>query len=302
MPKVITLDAAPDLRQIYVSAALKRRRVGDTLPDVRVARAGVSIDVPSLAAYARVCRLPLGATVPLTYPHLLAFPLQMVVMAGDGFPLPLLGAVHVENRIELTRPVAVDEPLDIDVWARDLRPHRRGTQVDLVSEVSTRGEAVWRGVSTYLARGTEHPDAPRSEAPSTAALDAVTVGPQWRLRDDTGRAYAAVSGDWNPIHLHALTARPLGFPGAIAHGMYTYARVIGSLGARLPQQGLTSRVWFRRPVPLPSTVRLRTAFAPDRTLSVLESANGATGDPEDSEHTEHTERTEHAVVENTWAS
>lgn len=292
MPKVITLDAAPDLRQVYVSAALKRRRLGDDLPDVRVARAGVAVDVPSLAAYARVCRLPLSGALPLTYPHLLAFPLQMVLMAGDGFPLPLLGAVHVENRIEAARPIGVQEPLDVDVWARDLRPHRKGTQVDLVSEVSTRGEVVWRGVSTYLARGAEHPEAPALDTPSTRALAAVQSGPQWRLRDDTGRAYAAVSGDWNPIHLHALTARPLGFPSAIAHGMYTYARVIGALGTRLPQEGLTSRVWFRKPVRLPSTVRLRTAFAAVSTLSVLESVKGGT-DP--------TTPTEHAVVENSWA-
>ncbi|WP_404387045.1 MaoC family dehydratase [Humibacillus xanthopallidus] len=292
MPKVITLDAAPDLRQIYVSAALRRRRVGDSLPDVRVARAGVAVDVPSLAAYARVCRLPLSGALPLTYPHLLAFSLQMVLMAGDGFPLALLGAVHVENRIEATRSIGVEEPLDVDVWARDLRPHRKGIQVDLVSEVSTRGEVVWRGVSTYLARGDEHPDAPVSEMPSTQALAAVHGGPQWRLPDDTGRAYAAVSGDWNPIHLHALTARPLGFPTAIAHGMYTYARVLGALGARLPQEALSSRVWFRKPVRLPSTVQLRTAFAAGSTLSVLESVKGGT-DP--------ATPTEHAVVENSWA-
>jgi acyl dehydratase len=291
MPKVITLDAAPDLRQVYVSAALRRRRLGDNLPDVRVARAGVTVDVPSLAAYARVCRLPLSGALPLTYPHLLAFPLQMVLMAGDGFPLPLLGAVHVENRIEATRPIGVEEPLDVDVWARDLRPHRKGTQVDLVSEVSTRGEVVWRGVSTYLARGTEHPDAPRSSTPSTRALAAVRSGPQWRLRDDTGRVYAGVSGDWNPIHLHALTARPLGFPSAIAHGMYTYARVLGALGTRLPREPLTSRVWFRKPVRLTSTVRLRTAFATGSTLSVLESLKGGP---------DATTPAEHAVIENTW--
>ncbi len=285
MPKVITLDAAPDLRQVYISAALKRRRGGDILPDVRVARAGVTVDVPSLAAYARVCRLPLSGALPLTYPHLLAFPLQMVLMAREGFPLPLLGAVHVENRIDVTRPIAVEEPLDLDVWARDLRPHRKGAQVDLVSEVSTRGEVVWRGVSTYLARGAEHADAPASEMPSTRALAAVRSGPQWRLRDDTGRAYAAVSGDWNPIHLHALTARPLGFPTAIAHGMYTYARVLGALGARLPQEALTSRVWFRRPVRLPSTVELRTSVSDGSTLSVLEDVKGEIG---------------HAVVENVW--
>ena len=252
----------------------------------------MTVEVPSLAAYARVCRLPLSGTLPLTYPHLLAFPLQMVLMAREGFPLPLLGAVHVENRIDVTRPIAVEEPLDLDVWARDLRPHRRGTQVDLVSEVSTRGELVWRGVSTYLARGTEHPDAPGSRQPSTRALAGVRSGPQWRLRDDTGRAYAAVSGDWNPIHLHALTARPLGFPSAIAHGMFTYARVVGALAPRLPQEGLTSRVWFRKPVRLPSTVRLRTAFAAGSTLSVLESVKGG---PDPSTPLEH------ALVEHSWA-
>jgi acyl dehydratase len=285
VPKLITLDAAPDLRQVYLSSALKRTRVGGHLPDVRVARAGVTVDVAGLAAYTRLCRLPLEATLPMTYLHLLAFPLQMVVMTGDGFPLPLVGAVHVGNRIEVVRPVTVDEPLDIDVWARDLRDHRRGTQVDLVAEVSTRGELVWRGVSTYLARGAEHPDARRDDPPSLGDLQGVASGPQWRLPDDTGRAYAAVSGDWNPIHLHALTARPLGFPSAIAHGMYTYARAIAALGPRLPTEGLTSRVWFVKPVPLPSTVRLRTRFSQGRARSVVESPDG--------------ER-HHAIIENTW--
>jgi hypothetical protein len=67
--------------------------------------------------------------------------------------------------------------------------------------------------------------------------------------------------------------------------MYSYARVLASLGPRLPASGLTSRVWFRKPVRLPSTVSLRTAFEPSRTLSVLEDAKG---------------EIEHAVVENTW--
>jgi acyl dehydratase len=285
MTKDITLESAPDLRRIYATAALRRGNASDTLPDVRWSRAGIRVDVDDLVAYARVCRFPVSGTLPPTYPHLVAFPLQMVAMSSDRFPLPLLGAVHVENRIEVVRPVEVDEPLDVSVWAQDLRPHRRGRQVDLVSEVTVRGEAVWRGVSTYLSRGAEHPEAEPSEPPSTDSLAAVTAGPLWRLGEGTGRAYAAVSGDWNPIHVHALTARPLGFPSAIAHGMYSYARVLASLGPRLPEAGLTSHVWFRKPVRLPSSVRLRTAFEPSRTLSVLEDVKGEIG---------------HAVVENTW--
>jgi acyl dehydratase len=285
MTKEITLEGAPDLRRIYATAALRRGRSGDALPDVRVSWAGVRVDLDDLVAYSHVCRFPVDGTLPVTYPHLLAFPLQMTVMSDDRFPLPLMGAVHVENRIEVVRPVTTDEALDVSVRAERLRPHRRGRQVDLVSEVEVRGELVWRGVSTYLSRGQEHPDAPVSEPPTLESLDSVTAGPLWRLGEGTGREYAAVSGDWNPIHVHALTARPLGFPTAIAHGMYSYARTLASLGPRLPEGGLSSRVWFRKPVRLPSTVRLRTAFEAGRTLSVLENAKV---------------EVQHAVVENTW--
>ena len=288
MTEEITLEQAPDLRRIYATALLRRGGSSDTLPDVRYSRAGIRVDVDDLVAYSHLCRFPVGGTLPPTYPHLVAFPLQMAVMSGDGFPLPLMGAVHVENRMEVLRPVAVDEPLDVAVRATDLRPHHRGRQVDLVSEVSVSGELVWRGTSTYFSRGTEHPDAPRSPAPSTQSLAHVTGGPVWRLGEGTGRAYAAVSGDWNPIHVHALAARPFGFPSAIAHGMYFYARVLASLGPKLPDSGLTSRIWFRKPVRLPSTVRLRTAFEQSRTLSVLENARKGRGE------------VQHAVIENTW--
>src|SRR6478752_3607343 len=126
---------------------------------------------------------------------------------------------------------------------------------------------------------------PVADPLSTEQVAAVAGGPVWRLGEGTGRSYAVVSGDWNPIHVHALTARPLGFPSAIAHGMYSYPRVLASLGPRLPEAGLTSHVWFRKPVRLPSTVRLRTAFESSRTLSVIENAKS---------------EIEHAVVENTW--
>jgi acyl dehydratase len=285
MTREIVLDRAPDLRRLYATMALHRGRSGLDLPDVAVSRAGVRVDVDNLVAYSRLCGFTVDGRLPATYAHLLAYPLHVVVMSGDRFPLRPVGAVHLENRITVRRPIRVEESLDVSVHAENLRPHRRGRQVDLVSEVSVAGEGVWRGVSTYLSRGAEHPDAAQSDPPSLDLLDAVPTGPTWRLGEGTGRDYAKVSGDWNPIHLHGLTAKPLGFPSAIMHGMYTYARVLAALGPRLAQPGLTSHVWFRKPVRLPSTVRLRTAFAEGRTLSRLEHVKG---------------EIEHAVVENTW--
>jgi hypothetical protein len=53
----------------------------------------------------------------------------------------------------------------------------------------------------------------------------------WRVPGDIGRRYARVSGDSNPIHLHPLTAKALGQPGAIAHAMWTKARCLAALEA-----------------------------------------------------------------------
>ena len=246
----------------------RRGSASDTLPDVRVARAGVRVDVADLVALRpRVPAVPVGGTLPLTYPHLLAFPLQMAVMSGRPLPAP---APRCRPRREPhrghPRPIAVDEPLDVSVWAQDLRPHRRGAQVDLVSEVERRGEVVWRGVSTYLSRGTEHPDARRPSRRRSRRSPPCTAGRCGACGEGTGRAYAAVSGDWNPIHVHALTARPLGFPSAIAHGMYTYARASRPSVPRCREEGLTSRVWFRKPVRLPvdraAAHRLRGSLHP----------------------------------------
>ncbi|WP_347354832.1 MaoC/PaaZ C-terminal domain-containing protein [Intrasporangium sp.] len=285
MTREILLDGPPDLRRIYATAALKRGGRQNRLPEVRAERRGVRVDPNNLARYAHACGFTFGGRLPLPYPHLLGFPLQMVVMSRRDFPLPLVGAVHVENSITVDRPLSLADSLDVAVRAERLRPHPKGRQVDLVTEVGAAGEVAWRGVSTYLARGAGHPDAEVSEPAPLNPLEGVATGPTWRFGADTGRMFAGISGDWNPIHVHALLARPLGFPTAIAHGMYSYSRCVAALAPRLPESEVTSRVWFRKPVRLPSTLRLRTAFGEHRTLSVLEGASG---------------ELEHAVVEHTW--
>ena len=117
--------------------------------------------------------------------------------------------------------------------------------------VSVEGESVWSGRSTYLARGKGNPDAERGAA--SPALPQGVAAAQWSLPGDLGRQYAAISGDVNPIHMHALTAKAMGFPSAIAHGMWTYARVLGALG-RSVNGPSTSHVWFKKPVLLPGKV------------------------------------------------
>ena len=257
---VTVLDEAPNLAKLYAKAAVTARGRGGDLPEGRLARKGVAVDPAHLAAYTRVCGLPLNDVLPATYPHLLTFPLQMALMSERSFPLALPGLVHVRNRIEVQRPIGSDALLDMEVWAENFARHRSGAAVDLCATVSAGGQEVWRSRSTYLARGATAPDGAPEAGIEVAVGDLERVAATWRIPDDAGRRYAKVSGDVNPIHLSGLTAKAFGFKRAIAHGMWVKARVLGALAGRLPD-AIDLDVSFRKPLFLPSTVTLSTAQA-----------------------------------------
>jgi hypothetical protein len=178
---------------------------------------------------------------------MLAFGLQMALMTEGDFPFPLLGMVHVQNRIIQRRPIRLDESFTLHVRAENLRPHEKGTQFDVVSELVAGESPVWTDVSTYLHRGEgSGPAGPREQ------LAMPTPNAIWRVPADIGRRYAEVSGDRNPIHLHPLTARLFGFPSAIAHGMWTKAHSLAAFEGRLPGAYIVD-VRFKQPVLLPAT-------------------------------------------------
>ncbi|SDF56356.1 MaoC like domain-containing protein [Lentzea fradiae] len=235
---------------MLLRAALTAFRRGGTLTAQPVSDC-LAVSLEHLAAYNSVCGFGLRDALPLTYPHVLGFPLQMKLMTGDGFPFPLPGLVHLANRITQSRPLTLDEPLEITVSARDLRPHAQGTQVDVVTSVS----GVWEGVSTYLHRTGGSPGS--GEQPQRPSASAV-----WRVPADVGRRYGAVSGDRNPIHLHPLSAKAFGFPRAIAHGMWTKARCLAALEGRLPG-AVSAEVRFRKPLLVPGRAEFSAREVPD---------------------------------------
>jgi acyl dehydratase len=232
---------------------------GDEMPDTVLCLDAATLAAPRLAAYRDVCGFAGGETLPATAPHLLAFPLQMLLMTDGTFPVAPVGLVHLANRISQHRPVAVDEPLDLRVQATPLRSDARGRSFDLVSEARAGGELVWEERSTMLRRGQgggEDDGARPTRRDRPLAVQ--EPGQTWRLPEDLGRRYGAVSGDRNPIHMHALAARLFGFPRAIAHGMWTKARCLAALSATLPD-AYTVQVEFRRPILLPGAVSFASA-------------------------------------------
>jgi acyl dehydratase len=240
-------------------AALPSVPVVNQLPGIRktggeftgLSRTGTrtTIERARVSAYAQVCGFPEKDTVPLPYPHLLAFPLQMSIMSDPGFPAPAIGTVHLENSITAHRPIAIGETVTVTADVGTARPHPKGTLYDFRTLVRADGETVWEETSTYLRRGPGDPNA----SSGSVFPDAAPNGVVWKLPGDLGRRYAAVSGDHNPIHLYPFTAKALGFPRQIAHGMWTMARCVAALENRLPDS-VRVDVAFKKPVLLPGSV------------------------------------------------
>ncbi|MEU1221608.1 MaoC/PaaZ C-terminal domain-containing protein [Streptomyces microflavus] len=268
-------------------------RPGATLPTDRLTLLAAPAAPGPLAAYRRICGFPRSAPrpgsgpgsgswpdassgsssgpLPLTYPHVLAFPLAMRLMTARRFPLPVVGLVHTWIEIVARRPVQSDEALELTVYAEELTPHRRGTEVTMVTEARVAGALVWESRSGYLSRHATTAAGSTREADGSPTLPAVA---EWRLPGDLGRRYGAVSGDRNPIHLHPLTARLFGFPRAIAHGMWTVARCLAEADGQTGEIR-SVRADFRAPVLLPATVTYAADPAGNAFALRSESSSGS---------------------------
>ena len=82
--------------------------------------------------------------------------------------------------------------------------------------------------------------------------------------------FAAISGDFNPLHVDAEFAARSSFGARVAHGPLTLALAAGLLGTRLPGLGtiaISNQIDYRLPVFIGDTVTTRaevTVIDPDR--------------------------------------
>ena len=76
------------------------------------------------------------------------------------------------------------------------------------------------------------------------------------VRREDVKAYAGASGDQNPLHQDEEFARSVGFPGIIAHGMFTMAHLTTALTKWLggPAALVSIRVQFRAVVFMDETI------------------------------------------------
>ncbi|MDX1588465.1 MAG: MaoC/PaaZ C-terminal domain-containing protein [Oleiphilaceae bacterium] len=259
---LIYQNTGPSLLPLYARAIIPKGAAGGKksdgiqIPELSASIKGVTIDRKRLRDYRQSCGFSPSSRLPITWPHIEAFPLHIRLMSDPDFPLPLLGLVHLRNRITQQRPILEGECLDLECRLENQVNSDRGIEFDIVTRASSGGREIWQEASTILYRqssgggsgkkGPKSPPRPYSHEKGISAPE------------DTGRRYGRASGDLNPIHLHALSAKAFGFPRAIAHGMWTMGRTLALMEeeADLHAGPVMVDTQFKTPLFLPGTATL----------------------------------------------
>ena len=218
------------------------------IPDTSAMVLGIQPDPRRLADYDGFYGFALRNHVPPTWLHVLTFPLHLTSWAGPARPSGRR-RVHASNRMRLHRAVTATEVLDATVHVENLRPHRRGAQFDVVSEIRVADELVWDGVSTYFAPGAKVDGVVSTGSTSDGSRRARPTIPSnqvrpiatWSVARRPGGRLPARLGDPNPIHTSRLAARAFGFARPISHWTRTHAHLLAALEPRLPLHMLGRR-------------------------------------------------------------
>jgi acyl dehydratase len=277
------LSTARMLAGVVPRALTKRQGVISTSSSpgpMIVRQAGLRLSPRNVEAYREVCGYSAQAgMVPVTYPEMHFTQLIAEAVLSSGFPFSPLGLIHVGQRVQSFAPILPGDLVDATTELEELRETGRGFELDFSMSVEKGGRRVWAGLATLLSRspakqsakkGKRRGDASRPVSASSERAFELTVP------GNTGVRYARVSGDYNPHHLWWFTARPLGYRLPIAHGMWTFARVLSEVLDGVDGDApLSASTVFKRPLLMPSRIHIEAPRLAERPGGVRFAAREA---------------------------
>jgi acyl dehydratase len=214
----------------------------------------------------------LAATPPATVPaHLFpqwTFPLSARVLARTGLPLQRI--LNAGCSLRVLAPLTNEAPIDLAVELSKVDDDGRRLRLTQTLTMGRgKSPSAIAELSTYLPLSkTKGPRGEKARDPLVVPADGRSID-RWVLRRDAGRAFAALTGDVNPIHLSPLVARLSGFRGCILHGFATFARTFEALSRALAAEGaelVFLDLRFVKPLVLPATVEV--FVGPDNQVAV----------------------------------
>jgi len=272
----IEITETPSLAATFFRAlgtGAKRPGKVDALPPVELVLPHVQMNAQHIGQYSALCGFHVGQGVPLIYPQLLTFPLVTAYICSDACPWPAMGTVHLANTIEQHQPLFADDVVRVEMGTGSLFAHEKGQGFTLDLRILRGEDLVWSATQSLLRVGVKE----TSGAPYGSQIQAeapLSCQTEFSAPADIGRRYGAVSGDRNPIHMSALSARLFGFKRAIAHGMWTNARALSCLLPAKPVEQARLAVEFKTPLYLPGRATVWSARSETGALFEVRDAKG----------------------------
>lgn len=229
-------------------------RTSPPFPPLRARWRASRPDPARLARFLELTGLEAARGLPLLYPQVITFPLQMVILTHPSLPLPVWKVLQIRNSLLRHRIVPVDAALDAEAAVVGQRVLEKGMELDLHVAVRAGEALVWEGLTTYYYRGRFGMPGPGAPLPAIPTDTGKEVA-RWRTEDGGGFRFSGVSGDTNGIHYWNAYARLLGFKGAIHHPH----ALVGRCLARLPEPVSSAQrldLWLKGPVYYGSEVSL----------------------------------------------
>lgn len=230
-------------------------RAGEAVPRIAVRWSGLRFLPEQLRAFGESTGLRMDDGVPVLFPQVIGFRLQMALLTHPAYPLPIWTALQVRNRLVRHARIEPGQPLDLHTQVAGQRVVEKGVEVELLSRLLRGAACCWEGRTTVFYRGRF--GRPEAADPLAASPDvsAATETDRFRMPDDGGWRFGRLTGDYNGIHNWHWYARRLGFPQAFPHPQ----RVAAICLARLPAvqaDAQTLDLWIKGPVFYGAQVRL----------------------------------------------
>jgi hypothetical protein len=275
MTTLFPLSSIPGSVETLLRASITGiKKPGKILPDKGYTLSGISADKSQLEAFCKMFGFS-TAHVPSTYWHIRLFSVRILLASHPDAPFPLPGMVHLSDSIRQFDTIYPDDQLDVSCRFGKLLAHEKGTAFETLTELRRGNQLVWQenAVNLYLGKKDL-----ANDPVSSPALDIEQVDHQasWQLPEQLGLKYARVSGDFNPIHLHAIGARLFGFPKHLIHGWYGLNRSIAPFQDRMavPHELYVS---FKKPLFLPGNVVAEAEIKDEKII--FEAKNAEEGYP-----------------------
>jgi len=257
----VEIKKYPSIKTLFLKMALLSLKRPSTLADdINLSRArmvlnNLTLDTEKIQKYKRVCGFTNpGNTIPISYFQTLFIGLLGKFVTTPYFPINPMGLIHIGQSFEQKRPITTDETLVLSCSLHGVTKTQKGITSQFLLEVISDKKTIWKGISSFFTRS----KIKRSKKKISKEKETfLTILETIFVPRDMGRQYAGVSNDYNPHHLHWLTARIFGFKQPIAHGMWSLARVIASLESDCESQyprGVNAE--FKLPIFMPATITL----------------------------------------------